>query len=266
MEATEIILWSLKVLCYFLILIGIGGNLALFKEYLGQNQRKRLLFNSLMLWITVFDAFYLIFFAVHEVLENLRVLIVKGDVVVDGKAIEALKRTWSAMFYLYGICYSASVLTTIILAIDRFLVFQKRNTNKCNFKWIFISIGNFSKRYDLPKNFTFVFSAPFSLLSVIGSFLMVLPIILAEKTCPQSLMLTIYFPVLGLLPSLILAILVTALYHGIKDLKTEVNQMDPENIRDNESLKEYKFRAKLLMGIVTVFILSAVVFSTQMVS
>ena len=70
----------------------------------------------------------------------------------------------------------------------------------------------------------------------------------------------------GILPSLILATLVTALYHGIKDLKTEVNQMEPENIRDNESVKEYKFRAKLLIGIVTVFILSAVVFTTQLVS
>ena len=70
----------------------------------------------------------------------------------------------------------------------------------------------------------------------------------------------------GILPSLILATLVTALYHGIKDLKTEINQMEPENIRDNESVKEYKFRAKLLIGIVTVFILSAVVFTTQLVS
>ena len=70
----------------------------------------------------------------------------------------------------------------------------------------------------------------------------------------------------GILPSLILATLVTALYHGIKDLKTEVNQMEPENIRDNELVKEYKFRAKLLIGIVTVFILSAVVFTTQLVS
>ena len=70
----------------------------------------------------------------------------------------------------------------------------------------------------------------------------------------------------GILPSLILATLVTALYHGIKDLNTEVNQMEPENIRDNELVKEYKFRAKLLIGIVTVFILSAVVFTTQLVS
>ena len=105
------------------------------------------------------------------------------------------------------------------------------------------------------------------LLSVIGSFLLVLPMIFEELTCPPSLLLTVFYPIVWvLLPSLILVSLVTALYRGIKDLKTEVNQMDHENIRNNESLKEYKFRAKLLMGIVTVFILSAVVSAIQLVS
>ena len=106
-----------------------------------------------------------------------------------------------------------------------------------------------------------------NLLSVIGSFLLVLPMIFEELTCPPSLLLTVFYPIVWvLLPSLILVSLVTALYHGIKDLKTEVNQVDHENIRNNESLKEYKLRAKLLMGIVSVYILSAVIFSTQMVS
>ena len=96
---------------------------------------------------------------------------------------------------------------------------------------------------------------------------MILPLIFEKSSCPQSLVLTIFYPIVwGLLPSLILATSVIALYHGIKDLKTEVNQMDHENIRNNESLKEYKFRAKLLMGIVTVFILSAVVSAIQLVS
>ena len=105
------------------------------------------------------------------------------------------------------------------------------------------------------------------LLSVISSFLLVLPMIFEEFTCPQSLLLTVFYPIVWvLLPSLILVSLVTALYHGIKDLKTEVNQVDHENIRNNESLKEYKFRAKLLMGIVTVFILSAVVSTIHLVS
>ena len=96
---------------------------------------------------------------------------------------------------------------------------------------------------------------------------MILPLIFEKPKCPQSLVLTIFYPIVwGLLPSLILATSAIALYHGIKDLKTEVNQMDHENIRNNESLKEYKLRAKLLMGIVSVYILSAVIFSTQMVS
>ena len=91
--------------------------------------------------------------------------------------------------------------------------------------------------------------------------------IFEELTCPPSLLLTVFYPIVWvLLPSLILVSLVTALYRGIKDLKTEVNQMDHENIRNNESLKEYKFRAKLLMGIVTVFILSAVVSAIHLVS
>ena len=70
----------------------------------------------------------------------------------------------------------------------------------------------------------------------------------------------------GFLPSLILATLVLALYRGIQGLKNEVTQMDHENIRNNESLKEYKFRTKLLMGIVTVFIVSSVIFTTYLVS
>ena len=59
MEPTEIVEWCLKVIWYFLILLGIGGNLALFKEYLYQKNQK-LLFNFLILWLAVFDFLYLI--------------------------------------------------------------------------------------------------------------------------------------------------------------------------------------------------------------
>ena len=131
MEATEIILWSLKVLRYLLILIGIGGNLALFKKYLTQ-KNQRLLFNSLLLWIAMFDALYLIFLAANEVIDT--------QIELDGYS-SLKERTWYAMLYLYETCFSASVLTTIILAIERYLVCQKRNTNNCNFKWILGFIG-----------------------------------------------------------------------------------------------------------------------------
>ena len=150
MEATEIILWSLKVLRYLLILLGIGGNLALFKKYLTQKSQ-RLLFNSLILWIAMFDAFFLIFFATKEGIET--ALTEKMD--TDNKTRKGLVRIWYAMLYLYGFCFSASVLTTIILAIERYLVWLKRNTNNCNFKWIFISIGNYSKRSTFTQNLYF---------------------------------------------------------------------------------------------------------------
>ena len=133
MEATEIILWSLRVIWYLLILIGIGGNLALFKKYLTQ-KNQRLLFNSLLLWIAMFDALYLIFLAANEVIGT--------QIELDDRLKKTLKeRTWYAMLYLYETCFSASVLTTIILAIERYLVCQKRNTNNCNFKWILGFIG-----------------------------------------------------------------------------------------------------------------------------
>ena len=75
-----------------------------------------------------------------------------------------------------------------------------------------------------------------------------------------------YSLVWGFLPSLILATLVIALYYGIQDLTDEVPQMDQANIRNNESLKEYKFRAKLLIGIVAVFIFSTIILTAYLVS
>ena len=138
MEATEIILWSLKVLRYLFILTGIVGNLALFKKYWCQ-KNLRLLFNSLILWIAVIDAFYLIFLASHEGINTLRELGKDGS--MDRKTRKALKEVSYAIFYLYEICFSASILTTITMAIERYLVCQKCNTNKCSFRWIFISIG-----------------------------------------------------------------------------------------------------------------------------
>ena len=142
MEATEIILWSLKVLRYLLILIGIGGNLALFKKYLTQ-KNLGVLFNCLILWIAVFDACYLIFLATKE---GIQIALPLTKDKMDKETRNGLKDTWYAMLYLHKICFSASVLSTIILATERYLVFQKRKTIKCNFKWILISIGNYSKR------------------------------------------------------------------------------------------------------------------------
>ena len=91
--------------------------------------------------------------------------------------------------------------------------------------------------------------------------------VMDQRTCLPSMTFTIFYSLVwGFLPSLILATLVLALYRGIQGLKNEVTQMDHENIRNNESLKEYKFRTKLLMGIVTVFIVSSVIFTTYLVS
>ena len=91
--------------------------------------------------------------------------------------------------------------------------------------------------------------------------------VMDQRTCLPSMTLTIFYSLVwGFLPSLILAALLLALYRGIQGLKNEMTQMDHENIRNNESLKEYKFRTKLLMGIVTVFIVSSVIFTTYLVS
>ena len=68
------------------------------------------------------------------------------------------------------------------------------------------------------------------------------------------------------IPSLILATLVITLYYKIQGLRNESEQMDEENIRNNESLKEYKFRAKLLIGIVAVFIFSTIILTAYLVS
>ena len=96
---------------------------------------------------------------------------------------------------------------------------------------------------------------------------MILPLILSKKTCIPPLFPTIFYPLVWtFLPSLILGTLVVAIYHGIHDLKDEIMDMEYEDIRTNESLKEYKFRARLLMGIVTVFIISGFLNALHLVS
>ena len=139
METTDIILWCVKVFWYFLIIIGIGGNLALVKKYWTQKNQK-LLFNFLILCLALFDLFYLIFLASNQGIWNLLYSLEKGH--FDKATRNGLKRAYRALTYLEKICFSASVLTTIILAIERFLVCRKFNTNKCKFKWILVSIGN----------------------------------------------------------------------------------------------------------------------------
>ena len=139
MEPTEIVEWCLKVIWYFLILLGIGGNLALFKEYLYQKNQK-LLFNFLILWLAVFDFLYLICLASNIIILAILESMARDD--LYGTTGKGLKITYRVMIYLEKIGFSASVLTTIILAIERFLVCRKVNTNKCNFKWIWVSIGD----------------------------------------------------------------------------------------------------------------------------
>ena len=139
METTDIILWCVKVFWYFLIIIGIGGNLALVKKYWTQKNQK-LLFNFLILCLALFDLFYLIFLASNQGIWNLLYSLEKRH--FDKPTRNGLKRAYRALTYLEKICFSASVLTTIILAIERFLVCRKFNTNKCKFKWILVSIGN----------------------------------------------------------------------------------------------------------------------------
>ena len=91
--------------------------------------------------------------------------------------------------------------------------------------------------------------------------------ILGKKRCALSMTLNIFYSLVwGFLPSLILATLVIAMYYGIQDLTDKVPQMNQANISNNESLKEYKFRTKLLMGIVTVFIFSTMILTAYLVS
>ena len=126
MEPTEIVEWCLKVVWYLLILIGIGGNLALFKKF-SSEKNQRLLFN----WP---------FLASNQAILAILISMEKDD--LYGTTGKGLKLTYRAMIYMEKICFSASVLTTLVLAIERFLVCRKFNTNNCNFKRILLSIGN----------------------------------------------------------------------------------------------------------------------------
>ena len=139
METTDIILWCVKVFWYILILIGIVGNLALVKKYWTQKNQK-LLFNFLVLCLALFDLFYLIFLASNQGIWNLLYSLEKRH--FDKPTRNGLKRAYRALTCLEKICFSASVLTTLVLAIERFLVCRKFNTNNCNFKRILLSIGN----------------------------------------------------------------------------------------------------------------------------
>ena len=96
---------------------------------------------------------------------------------------------------------------------------------------------------------------------------MVLPFILGPKKCVLLMPVNIFYSFAWcFIPSLILATLVITLYYKIQGLRNESEQMDEENIRNNESLKEYKFRAKLLIGIVAVFIFSTIILTAYLVS
>ena len=136
METTAILLWTLKSIWYFLIVIGIGGNIALLRETIRKN--RGLLFNTLILWLAIFDLCYLIFLATHQVISNL----LKIEC-IDDTTWHTLHAFHGPTLYLYEGFFSAGVLTIIILAFERYLVVcHKRNTTKWKLKQILLSIGN----------------------------------------------------------------------------------------------------------------------------
>ena len=139
METTEISLWIIKGIWYLLIVIGIGGNIALLRETIRIRKNRGLLFNTLILWLAIFDLCYLIFLATHQVIS----ILLNEAKCLQATTCDILYAFHGPTLYLYEGFFSAGVLTIIILAFERFLVVcHKRNTTKWKFKQILVSIGN----------------------------------------------------------------------------------------------------------------------------
>ena len=94
---------------------------------------------------------------------------------------------------------------------------------------------------------------------------MVIPII-AEENPRGTFGKPFYICMLTILPIVVLLVFGTLVYRKIKELQKENMALNEDDVAINETLKDIKYRAKVLLGISAVTISMIIIYSMQFVS
>ena len=213
-------------------LFGIIGNIGLIVVYRKKPLKVR--FNALMLMLAIFDLIFIL-----TVLLGVPIgftIIFKGS----------KNMFWSYLhisYYFNQVAFTGSILTTIAVAAERFLMVCKgKETDKYAFKWTVATIVTASLLISLPSP---LFAR--ELRSTIGN----TQVYLIATLCLKFLLL-------GLIPSGLILFMNISLYKKLKECKAHLQSESSLGFSSgvNESLLKTIFQTKLTLIISSVFVIS----------
>ena len=212
-----------------LVLLGIIGNIGLIVVYRKKPLKVR--FNALMLTLATFDLIF----------------ILTVITVVLAAILRRVEQLWPLhiTYYFNQVAFSGSILTTIAVAAERYLMVCKgRDTDKYAFKWTIATIVTASLLISLP----------------LPSFAFDLGLVRGSTNALVYLMVTVClkFLLLGLVPSGLIMFMNVSLYKKLKECKTHLQSESSLGFSSgaNESLLKTIFQTKLSLIICSVFVIS----------
>ena len=212
-------------------LLGIIGNIGLIVVYRKKPLKVR--FNALMLTLAIFDLIFIL--------------------TVPAVAISIISIFVSDLFwplhityYFNQVAFSGSILTTIAVAAERYLMVCKgKDSDKYAFKWTVATIVTSSLLISLPS----------------PSFAYDLGLDRGNTNAQVYLIVTVCLKFLffGLVPSGLIMFMNVSLYKKLKECKTHLEQSESSlgiSSGANESLLKTIFQTKLSLIISSVFVIS----------
>ena len=218
-------------------LFGIIGNIGLIVVYRKKPLKVR--FNALMLMLATFDLLF--------------ILTVPAVAILGIWTFEVRHLFWPlhVTYYFNQVAFSGSILTTIAMALERYLMVCKgKETDRYAFKWTVATIVAASLLISLPSpSFAMdlgLFRCPFDCGNT--NALLYLKVTFGLK-----------FLLLGLVPSGLILFINTSLYKKLKECKAHLQQSESSlgfSSGASESLLKTIFQTKLSLIISSVFVIS----------
>ena len=220
--------------CALLGLFGIIGNIGLIVVYCKKPLKVR--FNALMLMLAIFDLIFILTVPVVPI----------GLISIFGS--RNMFWPFHIPYYLNQVAFSGSILTTIAVAAERFLMVCKgKETDKYAFKWTVGTVVTASLLISLPS----------------PSFALDLGLVHGGDTTNAMIYLIVTFclkfVLLGLVPSVLIMFMNISLYKKLNECKTHLQQSESSlgfSSGATESLLKTIFQTKLSLIISSVFVIS----------
>ena len=209
-------------------LFGIIGNIGLIVVYRKKPLKVR--FNALMLTLAIFDLIFIL-------------TVLLGVPIGIYIIFSSRNMFWPYLhtsYYFNQVAFTGSILTTIAVAAERFLMVCKgKETDKYAFKWTVATIVTASLLISLPS--------PLFARELLGN----AQVYLIATLCLKSLLL-------GLIPSGLILFMNISLYKKLKECEAHLQSESSLGFSSgvNESLLKTIFQTKLTLIISSVFVIS----------